>query len=172
MELKSSKIKNMSDFVIGLALLAGGLWLMFSSNITEGRILTAHQVQGMLRADTYIKVLGGLVSFLAFIMVVRSFNFDKTSETQAFKFSMSKESLLTFVGLALFIILLRPLGFALVTFLFSFSIICLYMFKEIKNKGLDRGKLIKKVIFTVVFSLLLVLAVYLIFGKVLLVQLP
>ena len=171
MQLKSNKIKSMNDFLMGLLLLAGGLWLMLSDKITEGRILKS-QRQGFLQADTYIQVLGGLVVFLAVLMVIRSINFKKEAETQAFSFYMSKESLLTFVALILYVALLKPLGFSITTFLFTFFIACIYMLKETKNKGLSRRDKIKKMIILAVFSVIMVIAVYLIFGKVLLVILP
>ena len=171
MELKSSKIKSMNDFILGLVLMAGGLWLMLSKNITEGRII-ASQRQGWLQADTYIRVLGGLVFFLAVLMVIRAINFKKEANTQAFSFNISKESFLTFIGLILFLILLRPLGFSITTFLFTFSIASLYMLKETKYKELTRRDKIRQFIILAVFSLILVALVYLIFARLLLVILP
>ena len=171
MKLQSNKIKSMNDFIVGLVLLAGGLWLMFSSNITEGRILRS-QSQGILQADTYIKFLGGLVFFLAFLMVIRSINFRKEAETKAFEFEMSKESFLTFTALILYVAILKPLGFSIATFLFTFFIACLYMFKETKNKGLSRRDKIIKVAILAGFSVILIFTVYLIFGRILLVVLP
>jgi hypothetical protein len=171
MELKSNKIKSMNDFIIGIALMALGAWLIFSKNITEGRILKS-QNQGILQADTYLKLIGGLIFFLAFLIVIRSFNFKKGAETKAFEFHISKESLLTFVALILFIVLLKPLGFAITTFLVTYFIVCLYMLREIKDKGLGRREKIKKFVFAGVFSAVLVVVVYLIFSKVLLVILP
>jgi hypothetical protein len=85
---------------------------------------------------------------------------------------ITKESLLTVVALILFIILLKPLGFAVPTFLFSFFTICLYMRKENMGKGLSRQQVIKKVVFAGVFSLILILVVYMLFARVLLVTLP
>ena len=171
MKLKSNKIKNMNDLIGGALLLIVGVWLMVSKNITEGRILQS-QSQGIIRADTYIRMLGGLVAFLAFLMIVRAINFKREAETKAFEFHISKESLCTFLGLIGFIVLLKPVGFAVSTFLFSFFIVSLYMAREIKDKGLSRREKIKKFAFAGVFSFVLVLVVYLIFAKVLLVMLP
>jgi hypothetical protein len=171
MEIKSKKIKDMNGFFGGIVLMAGGAWLMLSNNITEGRILRA-QAQGIVRPDTYIRMLGCLVLFLAFLMAVRSINFKKEAETKALGFQISRESLVTFIGLVLFLVLLKPLGFAVVTFLFCFTVSCVYMLKETKGIGLGRKDTAKRIIVLGIFSLIMVLAVYLIFGKVLLVQLP
>lgn len=171
MKLKSGKIKNMNDFIGGILLMMGGMWLMVSKNITEGRILLS-QRQGFIQADTYIRMLGGLVFFLAVIMCVRSINFKKEGETEAFTFSITRESFLTFVALVAFIALLKPLGFAVATFLFSSFVVSLYMLKETRDKGLSRKKKIAKLAFSCVFSLILVFVVYLIFAKGLLVTLP
>ena len=171
MGLKSTKVKNMNDLIGGMLFMGAGAWLMFSDNIIEGRIPVI-QAHGIIRADTYIRMLGGLILFLAFLMIVRSINFKKEATTKAFEFHISKESILTFAGLVLFVAFLRPLGFVKVTFLFSFFIGCVYMLKETKNEGIHRREKIKKIISIGVFSLILVLTVYLVFGRVLLVQLP
>ena len=171
MNFKSDKIKSMNDLVIGILLMLGGLWLMLSNNITEGRILQS-QRQGILQADTYIRMLGGLVAFLAILIIVRSFNFKKEKETQPFAFHITKESFFTFVALVAFILLLHPLGFAITTFLFSSFIVSLYMLKEVKGKGLSRRKIFNKLLFACVFSLVLVVVVYLVFSEGLMVSLP
>ena len=171
MKFKSDKIKSMNDLVAGILLALGGLWLMLSKNITEGRILQS-QRQGILQADTYIRMLGGIVLFLAILMVVRSINFKKETETEPFQFHITKESFLTFAALLGFILLLHPLGFAVTTFLFSTFIVVIYMLKEAKGKGLSRQRIFYKMIFACVFSLVLVVVVYLVFARGLMVTLP
>lgn len=171
MKLKSDKIKNMNDLIGGILLMAGGVWLMVSKNITEGRILQS-QAQGIIRADTYIRMLGGLVFFLAVLMCIRSINFKKETETKGFEFHITKESFLTFAALVAFIVFLKPLGFAITTFLFSSFVVSLYMLREEKDKGLGRKAKFKKIAFSCAFSLVLVFVVYLIFAKGLLVTLP
>ena len=171
MELKSNKIKSMNDFICGLLLLVGGLWLMLSKNITEGRILRAHD-QGFIRPDSYIRIIGGLIVFLAVIIVVRSINFKKESETSAFRFRVSKESFLSFVALGLYILFLPRVGFGITTFVFAFFTVTLYMLKETQDKGLNRRQKIYRIIFSAVFSIALILLIYLIFTKILLVVLP
>ena len=161
----------MNDLIGGSLLCAGGLWLIFSKSITEGRILTS-QNQGIIRADTYIRMLGGLVAFLALLMIVRSINFRGNGEAKAFQFHITKESFLTLAALIAFIVLLKPLGFAITTFLFTFFIVSIYMLREIRDKGLSRKQKIRKFIIAAIFSFILVFVVYLIFSKVLLVMLP
>lgn len=105
-------------------------------------------------------------------MCIRSVNFAKEEETKAFEFHITKESFLTFAALVAFIVFLRPLGFAVATFLFSSFVVSLYMLKEVKGKGLSRKEILSRMAFACVFSLILVVVVYLIFAKVLLVTLP
>lgn len=171
MELKSNHIKNMNDCIGGVVLMAASVFLLVSKNITEGRIVTG-QGGFFVRADTYIRMLGGLMFFLAFLMIIRSINFKKIAETKGFVFVITKESLCTVAALIVFLLLLKPLGFAITTFLFSFFIVCLYMRKENRDKGLSRRDWIKKTVFAGVFSLILVVVVYLVFAKLLLVTLP
>ena len=171
MKFKSSKIKNMNDFIAGILLMAGGLWLMLSKTIIEGRILKS-QSQGLIRPDTYIRILGVLVFFLAALMVIRSINFKKEAETKAFVFHGTKEGFLTLVALILFVALLKPLGFMVVTPLLTFFIVCIYMLKETKDQGLTRREMIKKFVVAGVYSIVLVWVVYLLFSKIMLVSLP
>jgi hypothetical protein len=171
MEFKSEKIKSMNDFIIGIALMAASVWLLVSKNITEGRIIdTAGGI--FVRADIYIRILGGLMFFLALLMVIRAINFKKAAETKGFSFTITKESFLTIIALVVFIIILKPIGFAVTTFLFTFFEVCLYMRRENKGKGLDRRGWIKKTAFAAVFSLILITIVYFLFAKALLVTLP
>jgi hypothetical protein len=161
----------MNDFISGIMLTAASVWLLVSKNITEGRITTG---EGgiFVRADMYIRILGGLMFFLAFLMVIRSINFKKAGEAKGFSFTITKESLLTVAALVVFILVLKPVGFAITTFLFSFFVVCLYMHKENSGKNLTRREVIKKAAFAFGFSLVLVAIVYLVFAKVLLVTLP
>ena len=171
MVLKSNKIKSMNDFIIGLALMAASVWLMVSKNITEGRIING---EGgiFVRADMYIRMLGGLMFFLAFLMVIHAINFKNSAETKGFSFAITKESFLTIIALIVFIAVLKPVGFGMTTFAFTFFEVCLYMRKENERKGIGRRELIKKVVFAALFSLILEVIVYLVFVKVLLVILP
>jgi hypothetical protein len=171
LELKSNKIKSMNDFIIGLALMAASAWLMASKNITEGRII---ETEGgiFVRADMYIRMLGGLMFFLAFLMVIRAINFKKAAETRGLSFTITKESFLTIIALIVFIAVLKPVGFGITTFTFTFFEVCLYMRKENEGKGLSRREAIKKLVFAAMFSLILVVLVYMVFVKVLLVVLP
>jgi hypothetical protein len=171
MEIKSQKIKSMNDFIIGITLMAASVWLLVSKNITEGRIIDS-EGGVFVRADMYIRMLGALMFFLAFLMVIRSINLKNIAETKGLSFTITKESFITIIALIVFIIVLKPLGFAVTTFLFSFFEACLYMYKENKGKGLNRREVIKKTVFAGVFSLVLVTIVYLLFAKVLLVMLP
>jgi hypothetical protein len=161
----------MNDFIIGMVLMAVSVWLLVSKNITEGRIID-NEGGLFVRADMYIRMLGGLMLFLAFLMVIRSINFKKAAETTGFSFTITTESFLTILALVLFIILLKPVGFGITTFLFTFFEVCLYMRKENRGKGLGRREVIKKTVFAGIFSVILVVIVYLVFVKVLLVILP
>jgi hypothetical protein len=161
----------MNDFIGGLALIAGSMWLLASKSITTGRIATG---KGGLfvRADVYIRMLGGLMLFLAILMVIRSINFKKEAETKAFFFNITKESLLSFVALIVFCIALKPVGFAITTFALTFFLVCLYMNRENADKNYTPQQKKKRVLFAAVFSLILLVLVYFIFSNVLLVTLP
>ena len=170
-ELKSTKIKSMNDFVSGLILSGVSLYLIFGKNIVQGKVTTGPGGP-LVRADMYIRMLGILMLLLSAIMVIRSVNFRKAVETKGFSFTITRESIFTAFALAGFIIFLKPLGFGITTFLFSFFVVCLYSIKENQGKGFGRREKIKKALFAALFSLILVAVVYLVFAKILLVTLP
>jgi hypothetical protein len=173
MELKSSKIKSMNDLIGGILLIALGLYLCIDKNITQGRVTTGNGGI-MVRPDMYLRMLGGLLVFLAVLMVVRSINFKKVAETAGFKFVITKENGLTAVALVLFTIALPWIGFAISTFVLTVFLVLLYMRKEfnIRFREIGKKELRKRLGTTFVFAAILDVFVYFIFAKVLHVTLP
>jgi hypothetical protein len=161
----------MNDFICGLVLSAVSIWLLVSKSVTIGKVETG---QGGLfvRADVYPRMLGALMLFLAILMIIRSINFKKEAETAPFFINITKESLFTFVALIVFIVILKPVGFAISTFALTFFLVVLYMLKEYESKNLTPQQKKKKIVFAAVFSVILVVFVWVAFEKLLLVTLP
>jgi hypothetical protein len=163
----------MNDFIGGVLLMALGLYLCVDKNIIQGRVTTGNGGV-MVRPDMYLRMLGGLLAFLALLMVIRSINFKKVAEVVGFKFIITMENGLTVVALVLYTIALPMIGFAISTFVLTVFLVLLYMRKEFKIRFREIGskELRKRLVTTFVFATILDVFVYIIFAKVLHVTLP
>jgi hypothetical protein len=170
--MKSRFLKSVNDFVIGIALLGFGVFITCYKNIVRGRI--SESVGGYLvRPDVYVRMIGVLLIVCSLILVVKSINFRRSGETEGFRFVMTREVALTGLSLLLYAVSLEPAGFAVSTFLLTMFLTCLYMRKERmaaepSSARLDRRSLA----IAAVYSVVMVIVVYLLFAKVLNVILP
>lgn len=167
-------IKNINDFFIGMVLLVIGIYVIFTKDIVHGviPILTGGP---LTRPDVYVRLIGGFLAFCAAILVIRSINFQGTTDIKKIRFILSKEVVFTVVSLIIYTVLLTRIGFFASTFLFTYFLTCMYLRKEKTGPGkppLTRKGIIRDLITIFVYSALLVLAVYLLFTRVLFVQLP
>ncbi|MCL2374344.1 MAG: tripartite tricarboxylate transporter TctB family protein [Treponema sp.] len=172
---KRNLLKNTNDFIIGLALLGLGIYVILTDDIVRG-VIPAHLPGGYLtRPDVYVRMIGGFLALCAAILVIKSFNFERTTETKNFHFVISWEIVLTVISLMVYTALLTRIGFFISTFLLVFFLACMYLRKEKTGAGkapLTRKEIISDLIRILIYSILLVLGVYLIFTRVLVVVLP
>ena len=171
MELKLSWFKSMNDFCAVVIMSAIGSFLCFSDRIV-GHKVTGIPAGGLfVRADMYIRILGGMLLFLSLLLFIKNLNFNK-SETTPIKIPITSQAVLTIVSLVIYTIVLKTIGFAIATFLVSFYLVFLYMRIEGKNQPLTRPILVRMLVTDAVFSAGLVALIYLLFGILLRVSLP
>jgi len=172
---KRNLLKNTNDFIIGLALLGLGIYVILTDNMVQG-VIPAQLPGGYLtRPDVYVRMIGGFLALCAAILMIKSFNFERTTETTKFRFVISWEIVFTVVSLSVYTILLTRVGFFVSTFLLVFFLAAMYLRKEKTGEGkipLTRKEIIADLIRISVYSVLLVLGVYLVFTRVLIVVLP
>ena len=172
MQLKSRWILSMNDFLVVVFMTSLGLFLCFSDKVAEGDLTQLHAGGILVRADMFIRLIGAILILLAGLLLVKNLNFDKSVETKALEFKTSSQALLTIASLIIYTFLLNKIGFAIDTFLLSFFLVFMYMRKENKDVAMTRPVLKRMLIMTTVFSVILVVVVYVIFGKILYVSLP
>jgi hypothetical protein len=171
MELKLKWFKSMNDFITVILMTAAGLFLVFSDKIVGEKVKGIPPGGIWVRADMYLRLLGGFLLFLTVLLFIKNLNFRK-SETTKLSIPITPQAIWTILSLVVYTLLLRTLGFALDTFLVSFFLVWLYMRIENKNKILTRQMHIKMLLINAAFSLSLVLIIYVLFGMVLRVSLP
>jgi hypothetical protein len=172
--MKSRFLKSVNDFIIGVALLGFGVFIVCYKNIVKGRI--SESVGGYLvRPDVYVRMIGVLLIVCSLILVIKSINFRRAGETKGFRFVMSREVALTALALILYSLALEPAGFAISTFLLTMFLTCLYMRKELagaRNPSAPPRLTTRSLLIAAAYSVAMVIVVYVMFAKVLNVVLP
>ena len=161
----------MNDFLAVILMAAVGCFLCISDRIV-GEKVTGIPAGGLfVRADMYIRLLGGILLFLTLLLFIKNLNF-KRSETTSLHIPVTSQAIFTIISLVVYTFLLHFIGFALDTFLVSFFLVFLYMKIENKNTALTRPAVVKMLLTNVVFSAGLVVLIYVLFGMLLRVSLP
>ena len=171
MELKLRWFKSMNDFCAVIIMTAIGCFLVFSDLIVAEKVSGVPAGGLFVRADMYIRLLGGFLLFLTLLLFLKNLNFSK-SATTSLEIPVTRQAVLTILSLAVYTAILRTIGFALATFLVSVFLIWLYMRLENKGKILTRKQNTRNLITNLVFSAALVIVIYVMFGMVLRVSLP
>ena len=167
-------IKKMNDFIIGLALLALGSYVLFTEKIVFGNV---PYIGGgpLVHPEVYVRLIGGILTFLSAILVLKSLNWSRKAVVVPFKFALTPHISLTMAALILYTFLLPRIGFAVATFLLNFFLTCLFLHRERTGEGkspLVKKDIIRSLIHITIYSILLLIAIYFLFTKVLYVDLP
>lgn len=165
-------IKKMNDFVLAVIMLVLGLVLLLG-NFTVGGT-TMGQGGLLARPDMWLKAIAALMVFFSIVLGIKSLSFKKGEEQEKFTFAINWTVVLTLVALVLYTIFLPIIGFFISTFLLSFFLCTLYAIKEDdkKVKELTRQEWVRYLLRSLIFSAVMVVLLYLIFGKLLAIQLP
>jgi hypothetical protein len=172
MELKFKWFKSMNDFLVVLIMTGIGCFLVFSDKIVARQGTTIPAGGIWVRADMYIRLLGGFLLFLTLLLFIKNLNFRKSSETTPIRIPVTRQAVITILSLVVYTLILRTLGFALSTFLVSFFLVGYYMKLENRGKVINRRLLIRMLFTNLIFSVGLVIVIYVAFGIVLRVSLP
>jgi hypothetical protein len=171
---KTKLLRSVNDFIIGIALLVLGLYVMFTTNLIQGNVpSTAGGV--WIRPDTWVRFIGVMLAFFSLILTIKSFNFKREAKTEPFLFVISWEVVLTTLLLVIYAFLLPIIGFGVSTFLLLFLMVCLFFRKEKSGDGkpaITKKEIIRTVIIAAVFSLIMDVVVYQLFSRVLNVVFP
>jgi len=167
-------IRNANDFVIGGALLAVGCYVLFTDNILYGNVPVTSGGP-LVHPAAYVRLLGGILAFLALFLMVKSLNWRRAAEALPFRFFITSHITLTVIALMLYTFLLSRIGFAVSTFVLNFFLCCLFLHRERTGVGkppLTKKDIIRTLIIVTIYSILLLIVIYILFTKVLYVDLP
>jgi hypothetical protein len=171
---KTKLLKAPNDFLIGMVLLAVGLFVLFTDQVVQMEVVTGSG--GFLaRPDVYVRLMGGCLAFFSAILVLKSFNWTRSKDTKKLTFVMSREIALTVLALVVYVFVLPIIHFFAATFLLAFLLTNMFFKKEVSASETEcpaKKILIRRLIVAAVYSMILTVAVYFIFSRVLMVALP
>ena len=167
-------IKNVNDFVIGLALLVLGCYVLFTDKVVFGNVMKTSGGP-LVHPVIYVRLLGGILTFLSVVLVLKSLNWSRKAVFVPFRFFITRYISWTVVALILYTFLLPRTGFAVSTFLLNFFLTCLFLHREKTGDGkppLTKKEIIRSLINVTIYSILLLIFIFILFTKVLYVDLP
>ncbi len=164
-------IKSTNDLLLGLMMGALGTFLLVSDKVVTGK---SNGMGGFwAQASTYIQLLAVILAALAVLQILCAFNFKAGGEHKAFNIPVNREIVIVGVCLILYALLLPKLTFFPCTL--ALSIITCGTFQMKENSGVGDGsrKLSKKqIISNIIYSVILTIALYVVFTKLLKCVLP
>ena len=164
-------IRCTNDLLLGLMMGALGVFLLVSDKVVTGK---SNGMGGFwAQASTYIQLLAVILVALAALQIIYAFNFKKDGEHAAFNIPVNREIVIVGVCLILYALLLPKLTFFPCTL--ALSIITCGTFQMKENSGVGDGsrKLSKKqIISNIIYSVILTIALYVVFTKLLKCVLP
>lgn len=166
-------IKSMNNLVLGVFSIALGIYLLTSKKIVANDIATGAGGR-FAQAGTYVHLLAMILIGLAAILIIKSFNFKKSDDTTGFVFLWNKEIVITALSLIVYTYLLPRIGFTFSTFPLLFILVFVFSTKE-TTKGerkLTRQEVKKLLLLALLFSLAMLLVIYLVFSVLLKVTMP
>lgn len=167
------KVRHMNDFVLSIITAILGIWLLFGK-ITEAPVKTG-QGGFMARSDIWLRMMAVLLIFMAIVLCIRAFVGKEFKEEDAkFHFYLDSTVIATVIALVLYAILLPKLGFFVTTFIGTFYLMLLYSVKEKawKFSTVPKDAWGKILLKCVIASAIFLVIFWLVFGKLLAVQLP
>jgi len=166
-------VRSMNDLVLGVLSIVLGIYLLTSKNIVKNDVATGAGGP-FAQAGTYVDLLAGILLVLAVVLVVKSFNFKKSDNVTGFTFLWNKEIVITAISLILYTILLPIIGFTITTLALLLLLVSVFSAKEITRgeRKLTKAEKKKVLLLAVVFSLVMLLVIYVVFSVLLKVTLP
>lgn len=166
-------MRRMKDASLAIICLLLGVYLAFGKNLIRGKSLL-NTDNFWNQADTYIKILGGLLMVVSLILLFRTL-----LQTKDKKQSIDRDAnehkfiAIIVVSMILFVLLLPKFGFFINSLWFTALFCFLIMVKERQiSRQSDKSILFKAVLSACVYSLILVTFLQTIFKYLLKVSLP
>jgi hypothetical protein len=166
-------VRSMNDLVLGIGTFILSIYLLTSKNIISSDIATGAGGR-FAQAGTYVDLLAYILIILSVVLIVKAFNWAKREDTTGFIFLLNKEIVISVLAMVAYTWLLPRLGFTLTTLPFLFGLVILFSAKEITKgeRKLTKAELKKVLLLATIFSVGMLLIVFLVFSVILKVTMP
>ena len=165
-------IKRKKECILGLVMIALSVFLLVYDKIVIN--MPAVDRGGYFnRPDVWIRFWALILMVVSVIIVIRAFKPFPDGEEEK-PFYVDRTILITSAGLVLYAWLMPILGFEIMTFLLTFLLHIMYVLRE-ENKSFKdytKKELMKKLGIGVIYSLIMVVALWVVFAIGLSVVLP
>lgn len=169
-------IKNQNNFVLSIAMIALGLFLALDNSLAGKSVSNLGGFWA--QPDTYIKLLGGGLVIFSILLLISSLNFERSENVEKIHFTVTAEAIITAVALVVYCYLMPVITFFPATLLLVFGLNRLYLRKERSAEGSTDAdsknlqKTIKSMLVSLLYSVCITAAMWLIFTKFLKAVLP
>ena len=164
-------IRSTNDLLLSVLMGAVSIFLLTSDKIITG---VENGLGGAwAQASTYIHLLAGILLALSALQLIYAINFKSGGAHQKLRIPLSREIVITAAALVLYALLLPTLTFFPCTLALNIVLCGTFGMKENQGDPERKGKLSKKqVIFTVVYSVVLTIVLWVLFTQILKCVLP
>lgn len=169
------RIKKMNDFVLGILMIFLSAFLVFGK-ITEVEVKTG-QGGFLTRSDVWLRMMGVFLFVVSIILIIRAIGIGKKGQehqAEPFNFYLDSTVVAVVLSLVVYALALPKIGFFITTFLMCLYLVVLFTIKEkswtFRTVPANMwGKILFKGCVT---AAVLLVVFWLVFGKLLAIQLP
>ena len=165
-------LKKPNDFVLGILMIGVSLFLFFGK-ITDNA--PASSQGGMLaRPDVWIQMIAGILVAVSVILIIKSVDLKGCAEAERFHFALDSTVVSITAVLILYALLLPVIGFFVTTFAAIFFLVFLFTVREEKlvMRKLTKKDALRIAIKSTLTALVMLVILWLVFAKLLAIQLP
>lgn len=164
-------IKSTNDLLLSLLMGGIGIFLLVNKSIIKGK---SNGMGGYwAQADTYIRLLAVMLLALAVLQLLYAIDFKLSDEHKPLNIPINREIVITACCLILYALLLPKLTFFPCTLAMNIILCGTFQMKENSGVGDGSRKLsTKQIIANLIYSVLLTLALWVVFTKLLKCVLP
>ena len=171
----SGKVRNWRDLILGLVMLACGLYMVLAKGVVRGMTLLNTTVK-LAQAATYMRILGGILALLSAVLVLRALGvFGGAAQEEKKSEGVRKLDWLVicaFAGLVLYLPMMDVIGFTVASILLMTLLTFLIRLREKHVDVHDRNAVLKNLAVAASYAVILVLVLEFMFTKWLHVRLP
>lgn len=160
---------NKKDLILGLAMICLSVYILFSGDVITGNSIFKEEIL-VGKADFYIKFFAGILMIVSIALIVKALGLFGLKPTPVTKEPVNHVVVLSFIAMFIYLLIIRSVGFFIASFLLITTMSFVIRLKEDKIDLTDKKSVLKTLVISAIFSIIMVSITLLIFEKLLKVQ--